>query len=70
MNIPASPKNDGPQTRWLDLARANAAAFNDTDEGALGRAVARLAALAAAAHRTALLDSAPNAGLGFEGVAQ
>jgi len=43
---------------WLTLARNNAVVCGD-DAGDLGRAIVRLATLAAAAHRSALLGDAP-----------
>ena len=55
-NTPPTMNPDHPEG-WLGLARANAATCGD-DASDLGRAIVRLATLAAAAHRAALLDDA------------
>lgn len=56
MNTLNDTLNDTPaRTDWLNLARENASVCGD-DPADLGRAIVRLATLAAAAHRHALLD--------------
>jgi|GEM_PF-4317034 len=59
----------GQPTDWLSLVRDNAAVCGD-DAGDLGRAIVRIATLAAAAHRTALLGDASTAATTVSGAAQ